>query len=129
MSTFTPPVVADRPPYNEDSSEIEKALFKFMTPLNSRYVSVFQLSDGTFVQDTPTTGHTNTNIPYPWNPSNPDAPYATAIYTDVSVYPPVYHVDETKHTLWVVRVFNGVTVVDSATAALLTTAGYGGNLT
>ncbi len=129
MSTFTPPTIADRPPFDADSTDIQRALFKFMTPLNSRYVSVFQLSDGTFVQDTPTTENSNTNVPYPWNPSDPSAPYATAIFVDVSKSPPVLTVDETSHSTWIVKVYNGVTEVDSADVALLTAGGYGGNIT
>lgn len=121
---FTPPTVADRPPYNEDSSEIQKALFKFAGNLNSRYVMVYQLSDGTFVQDTPTTGHTNTNIPLPWDPSNPSAPYARSVYVDPTTEPPTLTVTNTAHSVWVVATFNGPTVVTSAVAALLTAAGY-----
>ena len=30
-----------------------------------RGVNVYQLSDGTFVQDTPTAENTNTNVPWP----------------------------------------------------------------
>ena len=129
MSTFTPPTIADRPPYNEDSSEMQKALFKFYGhALNSRYVMVYQLSDGTFVQDTPTAGHTNTVIPLPWDPNNPSAPYATSIYINYSTSPPSLTTSTTSHSVWIVASFNGPTVVSSAVAALLTTAGYGAQL-
>lgn len=127
MPTFTPPTVADRPPYNADSSEVEKALFKFM-PLNSRYVSVFELSDGTFVQDTATAVNANTNVPYPWDPDDPSAPYATAIYVDYTQTPPQLTSQETGHAVWIRRVYNGVTTVSDATATLLTAAGYGAYL-
>lgn len=121
---FTPPIVYDRPPYNDDSTEMQKALFKYMTPLNGRYVSVFRLSDGTFVQDTPTTENSNTNVPYPWDPNNPSAPYAVADYWDVSQSPAKYTVDATSHSVWVVKVYNGVTVVDQSEIDMLILNGY-----
>lgn len=126
---FTPPVLADRPLFLDDSTEIQKALFKFYShPLNSRYVMVFQLSDGTFVQDTSTPGHTNTAVPLPWDMNNPSAPYATSIYMDYSVSPPKLTTLATAHPVWIVASYNGPTVVSSSVMTLLKNAGYGGNL-
>lgn len=133
MSTFTPPVIYDRPWFLPDSSGIQKGLFKYFQKLNPRYVSVFYLSDGSFVQDTPNgyapdssvVSNTNTNVPYPWNPSNPDAPYVRSDYWDVSQNPAVYTVDAISHPVWIVSVVNTITEVSAAMAAALTTAGYG----
>lgn len=119
MATFTCPTIKDRPPYGEDASEIQKALFKFQKTLNPRYVSVFYLSDGSFVQDTPTAENSNTNVPYPWNPSEPSAPYATAVYYDVSQTPAPLVIDNTSHSVWIVQVFNGVSTVSAAMATAL----------
>ena len=134
MATFTPPVVYDRPPYNPDSTEDQKALFKFFHTLNGLYVSVFALSDGTFVQDTPTAENSDTNVPYPWNPDNPSAPYATAVYVDVSQTPPPLVIDNTSQSVWITQVFNGVTEVSSTMATALTNytahgIGYGALIT
>lgn len=130
---FTPPVVYDRPWFNADSDEQQKALFKYFHQLNPRYVSVFFLSDGSFVQDTPNgfapddsvVPNTNTNIPYPWNPSNPDAAYVVSNYWDVSQTPAVYTVYATSHEVWIKSVVNGIVEVSSEMAVALTVAGYG----
>jgi hypothetical protein len=125
MSVFTPPTINDRPSYNEDSTPEQRALFKFFGhSLNPRYVMVYQLSDGSFVQDTPTTGHTNTVIPLPWDPNDPAGPYATAVYIDYSTTPPSLKVDRTSHSVYIVATYNAPTVVSSAVATLLTAAGY-----
>ncbi len=134
MATFTCPTINDRPPYDGDATEIQKALFKFQKTLNPRYVSVFYLSDGTFVQDTPTAENSNTNVPYPWDPSNPSAPYATAIYYDVSQTPAPLVIDNTSHSVWIVQVFNGVSTVSASMATALTNytsygTGYGSLIT
>lgn len=132
MATFTPPIVYDRGPYAPDSTELQKALFKFM-PRSPRYVQVFLLSDGTFVQDTPngtapdgsTVGNANTSLPYPWNFNDPSGPYATSVYYDYSQSPPVRVVEYETLPTWIEEYFNGSTEVDDAMAELLTAAGYG----
>jgi hypothetical protein len=43
------------------------------------------LLDGTFVQDYPSPENGNTNIPYPWNPSDPTAPYSTVTNWDGTI--------------------------------------------
>ena len=136
MPTFTPPIVNDRPNFNADSTEEQKALFKFFHVLNPRYVQVFLLSDGSFVQDTPggfaPDGSVVVNvqgnggqIPYPWDPSNPSAPYATSIFYDLSKTPPPRVTAYISHTIWIVSVTNGIVEVTAAMAAALTAAGYG----
>ena len=123
-TTFTPPVLNDRPLFSDTDSEAQKGLMKFMKPLNARYVNVFQLSDGTFVQDTPTPENANCNIPYPWDPNNPSAPYVQTVAVDYSVTPPVLKTTNTSHSVWITKVYNGVTAVDQGTVDLLISAGY-----
>ena len=130
MATFTPPIVNDRPPFLPDSETLrpwEKGLFKFFSP-GPRYVMVFYLSDGSFVQDTATPENSNTNVPYPWDPSNPSAPYVTSTWWDVSQTPPVFHVDTTSHPVWIVSATNSPVQVSSEMEAALIAAGYGGNI-
>lgn len=68
---FTPPVVADNPPFLPDSRGDQVKLFRYYKP-RVRGVNVFELSDGTYVQDTATPENSNTNIPYPWDPFHTD---------------------------------------------------------
>jgi len=86
---------------------------------------VFALSDGTFVQDTPTPENSNTNVPYPYNPWLPDSPYATSYYVDYSVTPPQPTVSNTSHEVWITTVYLAPTYVSDEQAAALTHAGYG----
>ncbi len=134
MPTFTCPSVRDRLAFGPDATEEQKALFKFQKTLNPRYVSVFYLSDGSFVQDTGTAENSNTNVPYPWDPNNPSAPYVTSVYYDVSQTPAPLVIDQTSHPVWIVAVMNGVVTVSSAMATLLTNytaygTGYGALIT
>ena len=132
-ATFTPPVAYDRPPFLPDSDEQQKGLFKYFKPYVPRYVMVFLLSDGSFVQDVPngfapdgsTVPNTNCNIPYPWDPSNPSAPFVRSAYWDVSQSPSVYTVDTTSHDVWIESVVNGIVEVSDTLAAALIAAGYG----
>lgn len=98
-------------------------------PMGFRYVMVFELSDGTFVQDTATAENSNTNVPYPWDPSNPDKFFARSIYTDLTLRPPQQVIEDTVHSVWITRVFTTPTEVSSALAASLTSAGYGALIT
>lgn len=77
MSTFTPPLVQDRPAFLPDSTEAQKELWQFFEQ-RKRGVNVFKLFDGTTItysQDTATVENSNTAIPYPWDFNNPRAPY------------------------------------------------------
>jgi hypothetical protein len=129
---FTPPIVYDRGPYNPDSTEIQKALFKFF-PTSPRYVQVFFLSNGSFVQDTPNgfapdgsvVENENTNYPYPWNFNDPSGPYNTSWYYDYSQNPPVRVIEYDKLPEWIEQYFNGVTEVSQGMANALIAAGYG----
>ena len=60
---FAPPWVEDRPRFLPDGAYANK-LFKFYKP-GKRGVNVYQLADGTFVQDTPTAENSNAGVPYP----------------------------------------------------------------
>jgi len=123
VPTFTPPIVYDNPPILPDGG-IANRLFRYF-PNRPRYVAVFALSNGTFVQDTPTPENSNTNVPYPYNPSLPDAPYATSYYVDYSQNPPQPTVSNTSHDVWITTVYLAPTYVSTEQAAILTQAGYG----
>ena len=86
---------------------------------------VFALSDGTFVQDTATPENSNTNIPYPYNPWDPAAPFATSYYINYEVSPPVPTVTTVSQNPWIAKVYQGTMYVTDAEAAALTAAGYG----
>lgn len=126
MPLFTPPVVSDNPPILPDSHGAGRRLFRYY-PNRPRYVNVFKLSNGSYVQDTPTSENDNTNIPYPWNPSNPGAPYVSSKYFDYTLG--IYVTEETAMDPYIVLAYFGATVVSSAEAALLTAAGYGDRIT
>ena len=127
----------DRLPWLPDRETVapwEKGLFKFIGPYFNRYLSVFYLSDGSFVQDTPNgyapdgtlVPNTNCNVPYPWiTDGAANAPYATSVFYDVSITPPPMVIEYSTHTVWVVSWINKVTKVTSAMATALTAAGYG----
>lgn len=124
MATFTPPVAYDNPPILPDERGLGQRLFRYF-PNRKRYIIVFALSNNTFVQDTPSAENSNTNIPYPYDPYNPSAPYATSYYVDYSVSPPVQTVTTVSHDVWIKKVYLGPTYVTTAEAAALTAAGYG----
>lgn len=124
MKTFTPPTVYDNPPILPDSVGEARRLWRYF-PNRARYVVVFALSDGTFVQDTATAENANTNIPYPYNPWNPSAPYSTSYYINFEVTPPVPTVDTVSQSPYITKVYLGATQVTDTEAATLTAAGYG----
>lgn len=132
MATFTPPVAKDNPAILPKPLGLANRLFRYF-PNRARYIAVFALSDGTFVQDTPngtapdgsTISNTNTNIPYPWNPSEPASPYSTSYYTDYSVNPPVQVKTTVSQNPYITKAYQEPVTVTASEAALLTTAGYG----
>lgn len=115
---FTPPLVRDVPPFLPETRGPTLGLFRHYAP-RTRGVNVFALSDGTFVQDTATTENDDTNIPYPWNPSDPSGPYSRVINFDGSV-------TDTAQTPYITQVWYGghSYVIDDATANALAAAGY-----
>jgi len=86
---------------------------------------VFALSDGTFVQDTATAENSNTNIPYPYNPWDPSAPYVTSWYTDYEATPPVLTHTSVSQNPYITKVYEGREYVSATEVAALTAAGYG----
>jgi len=124
MPTFTPPKVKDNPPILPDSKGLERRLWRYF-PNRPRYVLVFKLSDGTFVQDTATAENSNTNIPYPYNPWNPEAPYSTSYFVNYEVNPPVPTSVTVSQDPYVAKVYMNSCYVTAAEATDLTNAGYG----
>ena len=124
MPTFTPPKVKDNPPILPDSRGLERRLWRYF-PNRPRYVLVFKLSDGTFVQDTATAENSNTNIPYPYNPWNPEAPYSTSYFINYEVTPPVPTSVTVSQDPYVAKVYMNSCYVTAAEATDLTNAGYG----
>jgi len=124
VAYFTPPQVYDNPPILPDSRGIANRLFRYF-PNRARYVTVFALSDGTFVQDTATAENSNTNIPYPYNPYDPSAPYAISWYTDYEVSPPVLTNTSVSQNPYITKVYQGKQSITATEVAALTSAGYG----
>ena len=124
MAYFTPPTVYDNPPILPESRGVANRLFRYF-PNRGRHVTVFALSDGTFVQDTATAENSNTNIPYPYNPWDPSAPYATSYFIDFEVKPARPTKVAVAHEVWITKVYQGKQLVTATEAAALTAAGYG----
>jgi len=132
VATFTPPVAHDNPPILPGMGGLANRLFRYF-PNRSRYIYVFALSDGTFVQDTPNgfdpqggvVSITNTNIPYPYNPDDPASPYSTSYYVDYSKRPSVQVRSVVIQNPWITKVYMGPTYVTDAEKTALLGAGYG----
>jgi hypothetical protein len=125
VATFTPPRVFDNPPILPYAPSMANRLFRYFNN-RPRFVAVFKLSDGSFVQDTPTAENVNTNIPYPYNPWDPKAPYSTSYYVDYSQVPPVPTSSVVAQDPYVVKVYLGPQYVTDSEVSDLTNAGYGG---
>ena len=95
-------------------------LFKFYAPYH-RGVNVFELADGTFVQDTPTAENANANVPYPiGSPGNIVATSWLNGQATTTVVPnPVVATYYGGHSY----------TVSAAQVAQLTAAGYGDCIT
>jgi hypothetical protein len=83
------------------------------------------LSDGTFVQDTPSEENSNTNIPYPYNPYDPSAPYVTSYFVNFEASPPVPEVYTAAQDPYITKVYLGPQEISDEEVAALTAAGYG----
>lgn len=114
------PVVYDNPPFLPDTCGVALSLFRHYTP-RARGVNVFMLSNGTFVQDTATPENSNVNVPYPWDPYNPAAPFSRVVQ-----YPPHPEID-TGQNPYIIGVFYGGHIynLDGPMASALFNAGYG----
>jgi hypothetical protein len=95
---FTPPTALLNPPYlPETPLGPALSLFRHYTP-RAMGVNVFILSNGTVVQDYPTSENQNTNIPYPWDPYYlPPTPFARmydfhSVETDAHIMPYIVQV-------------------------------------
>lgn len=76
---FTPPVAATLPPFTPDTKGIELRLARYRNVMNQG-VTVYSLSDGSFVQDFPTAENSNTAIPpYPAMPDQGTTPNVIAV--------------------------------------------------
>lgn len=123
VATFTPPTVYDNPPILPDKRGLEQRLFRYF-PNRARYVAVFALSDGSFVQDTPTPENGNTNVPYPYNPFNPDQPYSTSYFIDFTQSPPEPTSVSVSQNPYIEKVYLVPQQVTAAEATALANAGY-----
>lgn len=117
---FITPTALLLPQVLPDSSGLQKRLYLHYQ-LQAQGVTVFKLSDGTYVQDYPTAENSNTNIPYP-------------IINDGGAYETVYDIFEQRTDYFqnphVVFIYNGghVHIVSSAEASALIAAGYGADV-
>ena len=137
MSTFTPPLIRDRPNFNEDSTPLQKSLWAHFR-LRNRGVNVWIMSDGSVVQDTATPENSNTNLTgvYPWDVNNPAAPYVRSIYIDPGASPQVPTEHDVSHSPYPVAFFPGghAATITAAQVTLLTNytafgLGYGSDIT
>jgi len=122
VAIFTPPVAYDNPPILPAMGGLSNRLFRYFSN-RPRYINVFALSDGTFVQDTASAENSNTNIPYPYNPWDPSAPYSTSYYHDYTNRRPAKNV--VSQNPWITKVYLGPTEITAAEVSALTAAGYG----
>ena len=133
MTTFTPPIAYDNPPILPNAGGLGTRLFRYF-PNRKRYIAVFALSDGTFVQDTASTENGNTSIPYPYNPYDPSAPYSTSYYVDYTRYPTHQEKNVVSQNPYITKVYLGPTTITTAEKTALTNytaygTGYGGLIT
>lgn len=114
---FTPPLVKDRPPFNPDSTPMEKSLWAHFEN-RLRGVNVWIMSDGSVVQDTATAENSNTNMSevYPWNPSNPGGPYVTSVYILPGANPQIPTAQTVSHSVYPVTFFAGASTYPVTTA-------------
>jgi len=121
-TNFTPPLIQDRPPFNPDSTELQKELWLHFEN-RIRGVNVWIMSDGSIVQDTASPENSNTDLSgvYPWDVNNPAAPYVRSIFIDSGADPQIPSEHDVSHDPYPVQFFSGGSthVVSEATAAML----------
>lgn len=119
---FTTPTTKITPPILPDTRGQAYLLFRHYA-VREAHVNVYQLLDGTFVQNYPTPENSNTNIPLPWNPSDPTAPYSIVTNWNGTI-------DRYSLANPIVRIFYGgeTTMVTQDLANQLRQAGYGNYL-
>lgn len=77
--SFTTPLTKVVPPILPETRGQQYLLYRHYAS-TYRHVNVFQLSNGTYVQDYPTVENGNANVPYPWITDSPDNQYAFVTY-------------------------------------------------
>ena len=144
MATFTPPVAQKvTPRFLSDSTRLQKALFKYMRPLD-QCVNTYIMSDGTVATDLTVPiagGNSSTSIPYPYDPASaptvgppegasggpygPPVPYATVV-DGTGQTPPL--VTEYRLPVYLKYWFQGNGLpyhdISANLVAILTAAGY-----
>ena len=115
---FQTPIVSDIPNYLPDTRGLAPYLWRHYR-LKNRGVNVFLLSDGTFVQDTPTTENSNAGIPLPWILNDPKNEYAYVTNWDGTI-------SETFLDPHPIKVYEGghIHYINKIEADALTAAGY-----
>ena len=135
MSVFRPPVVYDNPPWDADTYDdhgVAWQLARYRLPM-ARGVNVYQLSDGSYVQDVPTAENKNTAIPpFPLMPDQGPSVNLISRQIQSNTKPEI----DTSVTPYVVFIFWGghANPVTAAQAAALTAytahgTGYGALIT
>lgn len=137
VPTFLPPVAFTNPAFLPDTKDVEFSLAKYRNVL-AQGVTVYGLSDGSFVQDYPTPENSSTSIPpYPLMPDQgPNFPNIINVdYTGATPGNPVTR-QTTTITPYVTQVYYGghEYPISAATAAILTAytahgTGYGDCIT
>jgi cytoskeletal protein RodZ len=129
--TFTPPLVADRPPISPEEHPGNSLWRHFQN--RNRGVNVWILSDGTVVQDTATAENANTNMTpvYPWDVNNAAAPYVTTHYVPALPAAQVGITTTVSHNPYPVANFYGGSTysITDAQYTTLSAAGYTTSLT
>ena len=115
---FTPPTVDDIPNYGPDTHPLKIRLYRHYKP-KTRGVNVYVLSDGTAVQDTPTSENQNTSYPLPWILNDPSGPFAYITNWDGSV-------TTDSLPVWIVYVYYGghTEIINQTEADFLSSQGY-----
>jgi hypothetical protein len=118
--------VYDNPPILPETRGIQRALYKY-APNGPRHVRVYLLSNNTFVQDTATDENSNTDIPQPYNINEPHGLISSETHYDYELEEQV--VTEQYLPVWVAKTYaSAPQEVSVGEAAMLTAAGYGGNI-
>src|ERR1700685_3838265 len=125
MAVFTPPQIQNVPAFLPETRGLARRLFRYF-PNRWQFVTVFYLSNGTFVQDYPTPANQNTAVPYPQNPYAYGSPYLSVSYYDYTLNQPIV-VDTALPVFPLFQFGYGAQEVSSAMATLLSAAGYAGN--
>lgn len=125
---FTPPQVATLPAFLPETKGAEFGLAKYRNVL-LQGVTVYALSDGTYVQDIPSPENTNTNVPpYPLSTDGTTVPNIIDVtYTSASPGNPVQRIVTTINPC-VITVYEGgrtYTVTQTVATALAAFTAHG----